>query len=52
MRHSGDERPTDNPREVGAVLFNIQTRTVDRLEHWTIDDHNVYVWPFGRNQKQ
>ncbi len=49
MRHSGDERPTDNPQQVLAILFNIETRSVERMEHWTIDDHNAYVWPFGRN---
>jgi hypothetical protein len=48
LRHSGDERPTDNPQQVRAVLFNIETRSVDRMEHWIVDDHNVYVWPFGR----
>jgi hypothetical protein len=49
LRHSGDERPTDNPQQVRAVLFNIETRSVDRMEHWIIDDHNAYVWPFGSN---
>jgi hypothetical protein len=49
LRHSGDERPTDNPQQVRAVLFNIDTRSVDRMEHWVVDDHNVYVWSFGRN---
>jgi hypothetical protein len=49
LRHSADERPTDNPQQVRAVLFNIGTRSVDRMESWTIDDHNAYVWPFGRN---
>lgn len=49
MRHSTDERPTDNPQQVRAVLFNIETRSVDRVEGWTIDDHNAYVWTFGRN---
>ena len=49
LRHSGDERPTDNPQQVCAVLFNIETRSIERMEHWIIDDHNVYVWSFGRN---
>ena len=49
LRHSGDERPTDSPQQVCAVLFNIETRSVERVEHWIIDDHNVYVWSFGRN---
>jgi hypothetical protein len=49
LRHSGDERPTDNPQQVCAVLFNIETRSVERMEHWIIDQHNVYVWSFGRN---
>jgi hypothetical protein len=49
LRHSGDERPTDNPQQVCAVLFNIETRSVERMEHWIIDDHNGYVWSFGRN---
>jgi hypothetical protein len=49
LRHSGDERPTDNPQQVRAVLFNIETRSVDRMEDWIIDDHNAYVWSFGRN---
>jgi hypothetical protein len=49
LRHSGDERPTDNPQQVRVVLFNIETRSVDRMENWIIDDHNVYVWSFGRN---
>jgi hypothetical protein len=49
LRHSGDERPTDSPQQVSAVLFNIETRSVDRIEHWIIDDHNAYVWSFGGN---
>ena len=49
LTHSGDERPTDNPQQVRAVLFNIETRSVDRMENWIIDDHNVYVWSFGRS---
>ncbi|MGB8534767.1 MAG: hypothetical protein WCD57_00010 [Acidobacteriaceae bacterium] len=49
LRHTKDERPTDNPQQVRAILFNTATRSVDRMEQWIIEDHNVYVWPFGRN---
>ena len=49
VRHSEDERPTDNPQQVRAVLFNVETRSVERMESWIIDDHNAYIWPFGRN---
>jgi hypothetical protein len=49
MRHSADERPTDDPQQVRALLFNIATRSADRMESWMIDDHNAYVWSLGRN---
>ena len=41
------ERPTDNPTAIRALLFNTSTRAVTRTEDWTVDDHNLYLWPLG-----
>lgn len=49
LRHTAEERPTDNPQQIRAVLFDVVTRSVDRVEQWIIDDHNAYIWPFGQD---
>ena len=49
VKRTGNERPTDEPRSVRAVLLDIETRAVERVLDWTVDDHNTYVWAFGQN---